>query len=403
MNYLNSLISSLCSLAVASTLTIGCGKPPQPPGGGGPQGKPRVSFINLEPRSVTLTTELPGRITPALIAEVRPQVTGIVKSRRFDEGAEVKAGQVLYQIDPATYLANVQSAQATLAKAEANRVAVRLKAERMQALAAIKAVSQQDADDASALLLQSEADILSSRAALQTQRINLDYTRVVAPIDGRIGRSSVTQGALVTANQPSALATVQKLDPIYVDVTQSSAALAASSRALATGEMKVGTTRVQLLLEDGTPYPLPGILRFAEVSVLESTGSVTLRAEFPNPSGVLLPGMYVRAVVEEGSLDEALLVPQVAVNRDATGRAQVRVVDAEEKIAERSITTARALGAEWLVTSGIAAGERVVIEGGQKAPPGTQVEATPFTRPAKLTTASANDPASANHPASVGL
>jgi membrane fusion protein, multidrug efflux system len=394
MKYLNSLIYYLSTLAIVAAPMLACGKPPQPPGGGGPQGKPQVSFIDLQPQTVTLTTELPGRITPALIAEVRPQVTGIVKSRRFEEGAEVKAGQVLYQIDPSTYLANVQSAQATLAKAEANRVAVRLKSDRMQALAAIKAVSQQDADDASASLLQSEADVLASRAALQTQRINLDYTRVVAPIDGRIGRSSVTQGALVTANQPSALATVQKLDPIYVDITQSSTALAASSRALATGEMKVGTTKVQLLLEDGTPYPMPGILRFAEVSVRESTGAVTLRAEFPNPRGVLLPGMYVRAVIEEGSLDDALLVPQVAVNRDATGRPQVRVVDAEEKITERSITTERALGDQWLVSSGLAAGERVVIEGGQKAPPGTPVVATPFARPAKVTTAAANDPAS---------
>ncbi|WP_375136944.1 efflux RND transporter periplasmic adaptor subunit [Sphaerotilus hippei] len=328
---------------------------------------------------MTLTTDLPGRVAPVQIAEVRPQVTGLVKARLFKEGTVVKAGELLYQVEPATYQAAVDSAQAALAKAEASLVAVKLKAARLKDLAAMKAVGQQDADDAAAALLQAEAEILSAKAALQTQRINLQYTRVTAPISGRIGRSTVTPGALLTANQATALATIQQLDPIYVDVTQNSSTMLSLANALASGQLKTGTARVKLVLEDGSTYPLTGKLQSSEVTVDQSTGAVTLRAEFPNPKGALLPGMYARAVVEEGVMENALLVPQPAVSRDPTGKPLVFVVDSAQKLVQRPIRTGRAMGDQWLVTSGLQAGDRVAVEGQQKARPGMVVEAKPQT------------------------
>jgi len=365
-------------LAVVSALALAaCGEAPQPPTTGA-QGTPQVSVVTVQPQRLALTTELPGRVAPALIAEVRPQITGLVLQRRFKEGSDVKAGDLLYQIDPAIYRASVDSAQATLAKAEANLVTVRLKAGRFKELAAIKAVSQQDADDAAAALQQAEAEVSSAKAALQTQRINLDYTRITSPIAGRIGRSSVTPGALVTANQANALATVQQLDPIYVDVTQSTSTLLALKRAVSAGTVKGGAAQVRLVLEDGTVYAQPGKLQFSDVTVDQTTGAVTLRAEFPNPRAELLPGMYARAVLEEGVLEQALLVPQPAVGRDTTGKPYAFVVDAEGKLQQRTVTTDRAVGDQWLVSEGLKPGDVVVVEGQQKARPGQPVQAQPF-------------------------
>jgi len=365
-------------LATVSALALAaCGEAPQPPATGA-QGTPQVSVVTVQPQRLALTTELPGRVAPALIAEVRPQISGLVLQRRFKEGSEVKAGDVLYQIDPATYRANVDSAQATLAKAEANLVPARLKAGRFKELAAIKAVSQQDADDAGASLQQAEAEVSVAKAALQAQRIHLDHTRIVSPIAGRIGRSTVTQGALVTANQAAALATVQQLDPIYVDVTQSTGTLLALKRAVNAGTLKGGAAQVRLVLEDGTVYAQPGKLQFSDVTVDQSTGAVTLRAVFPNPRADLLPGMYARAVLEEGVLEQALLVPQSAVGRDTTGKPHAFVVDAEGKLQQRTVTTQRAVGDQWLVSEGLEAGDVVVVEGQQKARPGQPVQAQPY-------------------------
>lgn len=386
-------------LAAFSALTLAaCGEAPQPPAKGA-GGVPKVSVVTVAPQSLPLMTELPGRVAPALIAEVRPQITGLVLQRRFKEGSDVKAGELLYQIDPAIYRANLDSAEATRAKAEASLVTVRLKAGRLKELAAIKAVSQQDADDASASLLQAEAEVSSAKAALQTQRINLDYTRITSPIKGRIGRSSVTPGALVTANQANALATVQQLDPIYVDVTQSTGALLALKRSLDAGSLKSGTAKVRLVLEDGTVYAQPGKLQFSDVTVDQSTGAVTLRAEFPNPRSDLLPGMYARAVLEEGVMEQALLVPQRAVSRDTTGKPIVFVVDAEGKLQQRSVVADRAVGDQWLVAEGLKAGDVVAVEGQQKARPGQAVTAEPYVPAAAQQPAAAPKSAAASQPA----
>jgi membrane fusion protein (multidrug efflux system) len=360
-------------LASTALLLSACGKPPM----GGPPptlAVAPVSVVMVQPQRVAVTTELPGRTAPVLIADVRPQITGLVQARRFTEGSEVKAGELLYQIDPASYRATVDSAQAALAKAEANLRSTRLKAARYQELVAIKAVSLQDNDDAAAALQQAEADVASAQATLQSARINLDYTRVTAPIGGRIGKSSVTPGALVTANQSTALATVQQLDPIFVDVTQSSTTVLRLKRALAGGQLSGGTAKVKLLLEDGSAYPLPGKLKFSDVTVDPGTGAITLRAEFPNPKGELLPGMYVRALIEEGVIDQALLAPQPAVSRDAAGQPLAYVVDASGQLEQRSLITGRAIGDQWLVTSGLKAGDRLVVSGQQKAKAGAPVQ-----------------------------
>ncbi len=368
----SSIVLSIC---VACALAA-CGEPPGAPQTGG-KGTPQVAVLTLQTQRLPLTTELPGRVSPAAIAEVRPQVTGLIQARRFQEGGTVKAGELLYQIDPATYRASVDSGQASVDKAQAQLVATRLKAGRLKELAAMKAAGQQDADDAHAALLQAQAELSAAKAALQTQRINLDYTRITSPISGRIGRSSVTQGALVTANQAMALATVQQMDPIYVDVTQSSTTQLSLGQALAAGKLKAGSTTVRLQLENGSTYELPGKLKSSEVTVDQNTGAVTLRAEFPNPKGALLPGMFVRAVVEEGVIDDALLVPQAAVSRDSAGKPVAYVVDADGKLAQRQIETRRAVGNQWLVSSGLKAGDRLAVEGQLKAKPGMPVEAKP--------------------------
>lgn len=389
-------------LAIASILSA-CGQAPHPPATCD-QGVPLVSVVTIKPQRLELTTELPGRVAPALIAEVRPQITGLVQHRRFKEGSEVKAGELLYQIDSATYRANVDNAQAALDKAEANLVTVRLKAGRFKELAAIKAVSQQDADDAAASLQQAEADVSAAKAALQTHRINLGYTDITAPISGRIGRSTVTPGALVTANQATAMATVQQLNPIYVDVTQSTTTLLALKRSLDAGTLKSGTAKVRLVLEDGTNYSQTGKLQFSEVTVDQSTGAVTLRAEFPNLRADLLPGMYTRAVVEEGVLEQAILVPQQAVGRDTTGKPYAFVVDGDGKLQQRSLITDRAVGDHWLVSDGLHPGDVVVVEGQQRARPGEPVQTQPYAptvggkAPAGQQAAAAKTPDAANAP-----
>jgi membrane fusion protein (multidrug efflux system) len=358
---------------------VGCGKKEQPKG---PQmGPPEVGVIEVKTERVALTTELPGRTSPFLIAEVRPQVSGIIQKRVFVEGSDVKAGQVLYQIDPATYQAAYASAKATEARAEANLVPARLKEERFRDLVKINAVAKQDYDNAYAALKQAEADVAAAKAAVESARINLAYTRVTAPISGRIGRSAVTAGALVTANQPAALATIQQLSSVYVDVTQSSSDMLKLNRSLASGLLKrdsAGQARVKLLLEDGTPYPITGTLKFSDVTVDQSTGSITLRAVFPNPKQTLLPGMFVRAVLEEGINEAAILVPQRGVTRNAAGQPTVMVVGADGTAQPRPIQVARTVGENWLVSGGLNPGDKVILEGLQKARPGTPVKAVPF-------------------------
>ena len=338
---------------------------------------PQVGVITVQPRPLALKTILPGRTAPTLIAEVRPQVTGIVKSRNFREGAEVKAGDVLYQLDTATYQAAFDSAKAQLARAEATRASARLKASRMKELVDIKFVSQQDYDEAAAALQQSEADVMAGNAAVETARINLSYTRVTAPISGRIGKSAVTPGALVTANQATLLAIIQQLNPIYVDVTQASAEVLRLKRALDKGELKRASgndARVALLFEDGTPYAAEGALQFSDVTVEQTTGAITLRALFPNPRSELLPGMYVRAVLEEGVRENAIVVPQQAVTRDNKGDAVALVVGADNKVEQRRLQTSRTVGADWLIDGGLQRGDRVIVDGLQRARPGAQVQ-----------------------------
>jgi membrane fusion protein (multidrug efflux system) len=320
-------------------------------------------------------------------------VGGIVQRRLFTEGSDVRAGQVLYQIDPATYQAAFDNARAALARSEANLPAIRLKAERVRELLADKAVSQQDYDDATAALKQAEADVQYWKATVENARINLKYTSVTAPISGRIGRSSVTEGALVSAQQPASLATIQRLDPMYVDVPQSTTELLRLRRSTEEGRLDQNGTKqrkVRLILDDGRPYPLEGTLEFRDITVDPTTGSVVLRAVFPNPKGILLPGMYVRAVVQEGIHKQAILVPQQAVSRDPKGNPLALIVDAEGKVQQRMITTDRAIGDQWLVTSGLAAGEKVIVEGMQKARPGSTVKAVPFVAEEEKSPVAAN-------------
>ncbi|HET6490097.1 MAG TPA: efflux RND transporter periplasmic adaptor subunit [Syntrophales bacterium] len=345
-------------------------------------GSPEVAVVEVKPERVAITTELPGRTSAYLIAEVRPQVGGIVQKRLFTEGADVKAGDVLYQIDPATYQAAYDSAKAQLARAEANISTTRVRAERYKELVEIKAVSRQEYDDAAAALKQAEADIEAGKAAVETARINLAYTRVTAPITGRIGKSSVTVGALVMANQAVPLATVQQIDPVYVDVTQSSASLLQLQKSMASGTLKrdsANRAKVKLILEDGTPYPLEGTLQFQDVTVDPTTGSYILRIVFPNPKRILLPGMFARAVLEEGVNEKALLVPQQGVSRDPKGNPTSLIVDAEGKVQQRMLTLDRTIGDKWLVSAGLAPGDRVIVEGVQKVRPGSSVKAVPFS------------------------
>lgn len=367
----------LAILALAVLATTGCDDKKQA-NGPRPSGPVEVVAITVEPGRVALTTELPGRTTAFRIAEVRPQVNGIVLKRLFQEGSEVKAGQQLYQIDPATYQAAVNSAQADLVKARASLKSVEAKASRYQDLVQINAVSRQDYDDAIASLDQAKAQIQVAEAAVQTARINLGYTKVFAPISGRIGKSSVTEGALVTANQATSLATITQLDPIFVDVSQSSSELLRLRRTMATGGTEAAAAPVTLTL-DGTsqPYDLPGRLEFSEVTVDQTTGAVQLRAVFPNPRHDLYPGLFVRARIEQGVKDQAIQIPQKALVRGADGSASVWVIGPDNKVAPRPVKASQAVGDTWIVESGLAAGDQVVTEGLQKIRPGAEVRVAP--------------------------
>lgn len=354
-----------------------------------------VATVTVDPKPVVLTTELPGRTASYLVAEIRPQVNGLIKSRTFEEGTNVRAGDLLYQIDPAPYQAAheqakaaLSTAEAELTTAEANLPAIRLRAERLKGLAEIHAVGQQDYDDASAALRQAEATVEArkaavavNRAAVESARINLSYTPIKSPISGRIGISNVTVGAMATAYQPTPLAVVQKLDPIYVDVAQANAELLNLRKRLQAGGLKQNGSlekKVKLFLEDGTVYPLQGTLQFRDVTVDPTTGSVTLRLIFPNPNQVLLPGMFVRAVVQEGVTEQALLVPQQAVTRDSKGTPTAWVVNKDNKVEQRTLELDRPIGDKWLVTSGLTPGDRVVIEGFQKVRVGDPVRSVAF-------------------------
>jgi len=334
-----------------------------------PNPPPEVGVVTLHPQPVTITTDLPGRTAAYRIAEVRPQVSGVILKRLFTEGSDVKVGQQLYQIDPAPFQANLDSAQASLARARATLKSATLLTQRYKPLAEAHAVSQQNYDNAVAAQDQAAADVASAKAAVDTAHINLAYTRVLSPISGRTGRSSVTEGALVDANQRTALMVVQQLDPIYVDVTQPSTILLRLQREFAGGQLKkVGEAQAQakLILEDDTPYEPTGKLQFAEVAVDSGTGSVTLRAVFPNPQHILLPGMFVHEQLEEGVNEQGLLVSQRAISHNSLGDATTMVVGADNTVSTRVIKTERAIGDQWLVSGGVAAGDRVIVVGLQR-------------------------------------
>jgi membrane fusion protein (multidrug efflux system) len=338
---------------------------------------PEVAIVTIQPQRIELTTELPGRTLAFRIAEIRPQVNGIIQKRLFQEGSDVKAGQLLYQINPAPFQVAYDSAKASLGKSKANLPSIKLRLERYKELLVDKAVSQQDYDDAAAAMEQAHADIEYWKALVEAARINLGYTRVTAPISGRVGRSSVTDGALVTAYQPITLATIQQLDPIYVDVTQSSAELLRLKRNFETGQLSTDEgngRKVRLVLEDGTPYPLEGKLQFRDVTVDPTTGSYTLRIVVPNPENLLLPGMFVRAVVQEGVAEQAILAPQQGVSRTPKGDPVALVVDESGTVQQRMLKLNRAIGEKWLISSGLSAGERVIVEGMLNERPGAVVK-----------------------------
>lgn len=356
------------SFALALVLASCAGKD-----GRSPQGPVEVGVVTLATGSVTLSTELTGRTIATMISDVRPQVDGVIKARLFKEGSIVLAGQPLYQIDSALYSAALDQATAQLEYAQAIEASSQAKADRYGQLTDIEAVSRQDIDDITAAARQARASVHQYSAALQTARINLAYTRVLAPISGRIGRSSVTPGAMVTARQTTALATIQQLDPIYVDITQSSQQLLSLRRALASGSVLSASANVRLKLEDGTEYPQAGTVEFAEATVDENSGTVTLRARFANPDGSLLPGMFVRVDAPQSVVPNAILAPQQGIARDAKGNATALVVGPDYKVVERSVTAARAIGDKWLITSGLKSGDTLIVEGTAKVIAGATV------------------------------
>jgi membrane fusion protein (multidrug efflux system) len=385
-------------VAVAAFALAGCG---QQASNGPPQAAPEVGVETIAPHPVVASTELSGRLSAIRLAEVRPQVEGIVRKRLFTEGSLVAAGSVLYQIDPDSYQATYDQDAGTLAKAVATAAAAQTKATRYTALWKVQGVSQQDYDDAISSLQEAQADVVADRAALKTAAINLGYTKVVAPIAGRIGKSSVTEGALVTAEQTTALATVQATDQMYLDVTRSSADWLRLQKEFASGQLqqagKDGAV-VHLVMEDGTPYAQAGKLMFSDITVDATTGSVTLRCVFPNPDGVLLPGMFVRARLEEGVNRQAITVPQLAVSRASDGSASVLTVDAANKVVQTHVTADNANGADWIVTSGLKAGDRVIVAGSQKARTGALVKPveSPATADAAATAATGAPAAAAS-------
>lgn len=337
-----------------------------------------VGVVKITAASTAINSELPGRTVAFRLAEVRPQVSGIIEKRFFTEGTEIKAGTQLYQIDAATYQAAYSTAKAELARAEANVFAAKAREKRYKNLLASKAVSQQDYDDALAAMQQADASLAAGKASVETANINLKYTKVIAPISGIIGKSSVTEGALVTAGQANVLATIQQLDPIYVDVSQSADEMLQLRRQIMSGKMSnEKTAKVKLLLNDGSTYKEDGTLQFTGVGVSESTGTVVLRALFPNPDRLLLPGMFVRTQLEEGIRGDAILAPQQGVTRDRSGNATALVVNAENKVEARKVITSRAIGDKWLVEDGLAVGDQLIVEGLQKIKPGATVKAVP--------------------------
>jgi membrane fusion protein (multidrug efflux system) len=372
-------ISSLAPVLVAVALA-GCGgKPPQRP-----TQTPEAGYVVMQAQPAPLSTELPGRTSPFAISEVRPQVGGIIQKRLFTEGANVKKDQLLYRIDPAPYKAALDQSKAQLASVEANLVTAKAKADRYRDLVKIKAVAQQDFDDAQATYLQAEASVQQAKATLETAQINLGYTDIRSPISGRAGISTLTEGALATAGQTNALTTIQTLDPIYVDVTQSTAELLRLEGQIRSGQARKDaplSANIKLTLEDGSIYPLEGKLQFTDVTEDPSSGSVTIRAVFPNPQGVLLPGMFVRARLDEALAPNAILVPQQGVTRDPKGGATVFVIDNQNKAQLRPIQTGQAIGSNWLVISGLQPGDRVVTEGLQRMQNGVTVRPVPAGSP----------------------
>lgn len=339
---------------------------------------PVVTTVTLQGEDITLTSKLPGRVTSSRIAEIRPQVTGILRERLFTEGALVEAGQVLYQIDDVSYRAEANSAKAALARAQATLDLALLTAKRSAELAKVKAISTQDNENAVAALAQARADLAVAKANVERSSVTLGYTRITSPISGRIGRSNVTEGALVTANQSDPLATVQQLDPVYVDVTRAGSELLKLRQQLSAGTLETDSTLpVKLLLEDGSTYPHTGELAFSEVSVDPTTGSYVLRIIVPNPDKVLMPGMYLRAVVAEGTRSNAILAPQQGVTHDPKGNAKAMVLTSDSKVELRSITVSKTIGDKWLVEDGLVAGDKIIVEGLQKIRPGINVIQAP--------------------------
>jgi len=364
-----SLLAGLVAVALG-----GC-NPTQPQQAGAPP-MPEVGFVTVHTRAVEITNELPGRTVPSLIAEVRPQVNGIIQKRPFEEGSEVKQGSLLYQIDDRVYQAAYDNAAASLARAKAAVTSARNKAARYQELQTKQIVSQQDLEAAAAASEQADADVAAADAGLESARINLDYTKVVAPISGRVGLSIVTPGALVTANQTTALATIQALDPMFVDVTQSATEVLRLRRQIESGQLQRddGKVKVRLLFDDGSRYDEEGVLKFVDLNVGQSTGTVTLRATFPNPKRVLLPGMFVRAVVDAGTNAAAILAPARAVSRTPRGQATALVVGKENKVEQRTLQVTQMIGGNWLVETGLAEGDQLIVDGLQKVRPGAVVK-----------------------------
>ncbi|MBH0073431.1 efflux RND transporter periplasmic adaptor subunit [Pseudoalteromonas sp. NZS127] len=376
------------SALVGSVVLTGCDQAAEQPKATASQGTP-VGVVTIKSQTLTLKQELPGRVSAYQIAEIRPQVSGIVQSRLFTEGTQVEKDQALYQINPAIFEAELAASEAAVARAEASIASSKSKAARYKELLAIKAVSQQDFDEADATAKQAKAELLTAKAQLQAAQINLDYSHVASPINGQISKSSVTVGALVSANQAMALATVTQLDPIYVDLTQSSNELTKLKKALSSGSLSVDAdiqTEVELYMEDGSVYPHKGTLQFSEVTVNPSTGSVTLRAKFSNPEKLLLPGMYARASIVEGVQENAVLVPQRGVTRNTKGQPTAMVVSENNTVESRVLEVDRTIGSNWLVTKGLSAGDKLIVEGLQKIRPGAPVivtEATPLATQAQ--------------------
>jgi membrane fusion protein (multidrug efflux system) len=386
-------IRTTLSLLAALAILGGCARAKEAPQA--PQA-PEVSVVTVHKASVPVVTELPGRTSAYLVAQVRGRVDGIVLKREFTEGGDIKAGQRLYQIDPAPYRAALDQALGALQNAQANLVAMNAQAERYKVLIGGNGVSKQELDNAVALQGQAAANVATTKAAAQTARINLGYTDVVSPITGRTGPSLVTQGAYVQASAATLLTTVQQIDPIYVDLTQTSVAGLQLRRDVASGKLKLNgpdQAQVTLTLEDGTRYPATGKLQFTDITVDPGTGSVTVRALFPNPDHVLLPGMFVHAGIEQGVNDQAILVPQQGVTRDSKGQATALVVGADNKVAQRMLQASSTLGNQWVVEGGLQEGERVIVAGTQKVQPGMTVRAVAATAKAQAPAAEAQAPA----------